>query len=96
MIDETRQLRWYLGLGLLFLAAAPPLMITLVASDPEAPKGTAVPVFVGAPINLIGAVFVVRSMMAAEPAAAARLLKIGAALIIVGNVLLFAVRALAT
>lgn len=94
MIDATRQLRWYLGLGLLFLAVAPPFMFSLVAADPQAPGSDAIPVFIAAPVNLIGAVFVVRSMMTSDPAASARSLKIGAIIVLVGDLVLFAVRAL--
>lgn len=96
MIDETRQLRWYLGLGLVFLAVAPLLMMTLVASDEAAPDGAATPLFIAGPVNVVGAVFVVRSMLASQAEVSARLLKIGAAVVIVGTVLLFGVRALTT
>lgn len=96
MIDETRQLRWYLGLGLVFLAIAPLLMMTLVATDEAAPDGAAIPLFIGVPVNLVGLVFVVRSMLAGNAEASARFLKIGAAIVIVGTALLFGVRALTT
>lgn len=96
MIDETRQLRWYLGLGLAFLALAPLLMMTLLATDEAAPDGAATPLFIGGPVNLVGLVFVVRSMLASKPDVSARLLKIGAAVVIVGTALLFSVRALTT
>ena len=66
MIDETRQLRWYLGLGLVFLAVAPLLMMTLVASDEAAPDGASTPLFVAGPVNVVGLVFVVRSMLASR------------------------------
>jgi hypothetical protein len=96
VIDETRQLRWYLGLGLVFLAVAPLLMMTLLAMDEAAPDGAVTPLFIGGPVNLVGLVFVVRSMLASKPAVSARLLTIGAAIVIVGTVLLFSVRAVTT
>ncbi len=96
MIDETRQLRWYLGLGLVFLAVAPLLMMTLLATDEAAPAGAAIPLFIAGPINLVGLVFVVRSMLAGQPETSARLLKIGAVIVIVGTALLFGVRAITT
>jgi hypothetical protein len=96
MIDATRQLRWYLGLALVFLALAPLLMLSLVASDPEARDGALVPVFVGAPINIVGVVLVVKAMMTDDPIGSAKWLKIGAAVILAGDVLLFSVQALTT
>jgi hypothetical protein len=95
-IDETRQLRWYLGLGLAFLAVAPLMMMTLLATDSAAPDGAAVPLFVGGPINLVGLALVLRSMFASDPAVSARFLKIGAAVVLAGDVLLYGVRALVT
>jgi hypothetical protein len=94
-IDETRQLRWYLGLGLAFLAVAPLLMMTLLAFDSEAPDGAAVPVFVGGPVNLVGLALVLRSMFASDRVVSARFLKLGAVVVLVGDVLLYGVRALA-
>jgi hypothetical protein len=96
VIDETRQLRWYLGLGLAFLAAAPLLMMTLLATDEAAPDGAVTPLLVAGPVSLLGLVFVVRSMVTGPADASARLLKIGAAVVIAGTVLLFGVRALTT
>ncbi|MEU7908595.1 hypothetical protein [Actinoplanes sp. NPDC049118] len=96
MIDETRQLRWYLGLGLVFLAVAPLLMMTLVATDEAAPDGAATPLLIAGPVNLVGLVFVVRSMLAGKPEVSARFLKIGAVIVTVGTALLFGVRALTT
>jgi hypothetical protein len=96
VIDETRQLRWYLGLGLVFLALAPLLMMTLLATDEAAPDGSATPLFIGGPVSIAGVVFVVRSMVAGSPEASARLLKIGATIVILGTVLVFGVRALTT
>ncbi|WP_305788403.1 hypothetical protein [Symbioplanes lichenis] len=87
-MDATRQLRWYLGLGLLVLAAAPILMSALAASDPAAPAGALLPVLIGGPVSLAGAYFVVRSMLvAAEPERSARLLTIGAVIVIAGAAL---------
>lgn len=94
MIDETRQLRWYLGLGLVFLAVAPLLLVTLLATDEAAPDGAAVPLLIAGPVTAGGLVFVVRSMLAGPAETSARLLKIGAAVVIVGTTLLFGVRAL--
>lgn len=96
MIDETRQLRWYLGLGLVFLAVAPLLMMTLVASDEAAPDGASTPLFVAGPVNVVGLVFVVRSMLASRAEVSTRLLKIGAGIVIVGTTLLFGIRELTT
>jgi ABC-type phosphate transport system permease subunit len=96
MIDATRQLRWYLGLALVFAAVAPLLMMSLVASDPEAPDAALVPVFVGAPVNVVGVVLALRGMFTDDPIISARWLKTGAAMILVGVVLLFAVRAFTT
>ena len=96
MIDETRQLRWYLGLGLAFLAVAPLLMMILLATDEAAPDGAATPLLVAGPVNVIGLVFVVRSMLAGQAEVSGRLLKIGAAVVIVGTALLFGVKALTT
>ena len=96
MIDETRQLRWYLGLGLVFLAVAPLLMMTLVAGDEAAPDGATTPLFVAGPVNVVGLVFVVRGMLASRAEVSARLLKIGAGIVVVGTALLFGVRELTT
>jgi hypothetical protein len=96
VIDETRQLRWYLGLGLVVLALAPLLMMTLLATDEAAPEGAAMPLFIAGPVNVVGVVFVVRSMMATKPEVSARFLKIGAVIVIAGTALLFGVRALTT
>lgn len=93
-MDETRQLRWYLGLGLVFLALAPLLMMTLLATDKAFPAGSAIPLFIGGPVNLVGLVFIVRSMLASEREVSAHLLRIGAAIVVAGIVLLFGVRAL--
>ncbi|WP_127504017.1 hypothetical protein [Actinoplanes solisilvae] len=95
MIDETRQLRWYLGLGLAFLAAAPLFMMTLLAYDAEAPDGAKVPVFVAGPVNLVGFALVLRSMLASDREVSARFLKLGAVVVLAGDVLLYSVRALA-
>jgi hypothetical protein len=96
MIDATRQLRWYLGLALVFGAVAPLLMMFLVASDPEAADGALVPLFVGAPVNVVGAVLVLKGMFTDDPVVSGRWIKIGAAVILAGAVLLFAIRALRT
>ncbi len=96
MIDETRQLRWYLGLGLVFLAVAPLLMMTLLATDEAAPDGAVTPLLIAGPVNFVGLVYVVRSMLAGQPELSARLLKVGAVIVIVGTALLFGVRAITT
>jgi hypothetical protein len=96
VIDETRQLRWYLGLGLVFLAVAPLVMMTLLATDEAAPDGATTPLLIAGPITFVGLVYVVRSMIAKPAELSARLLKIGAAVVIVGTALLFGVRALTT
>jgi hypothetical protein len=96
MIDETRQLRWYGGLGLIFLAVMPILGMALVATDPGAANNELLPVLIGGPINAVGAVLVIRSMLSRDPAASARLLAVGGGLIVVGDVLLFALRAAVT
>ncbi|AGZ40075.1 hypothetical protein [Actinoplanes friuliensis] len=90
MIDETRQLRWYLGLGLVFVALAPLLMVTLLVTD----GGTAVPLFIAGPVNVVGVVFVVRSMVAGQRERSVRLLAIGSMIVIAGTALLFGMRAL--
>ena len=87
---------WYSGFGLVFLAVAPLLMMTLLATDEAAPDGAAVPLLIADPITVVGLVFVVRSMLAGRAEVSARLLKIGAAVVIVGTVLPFGVRALMT
>ncbi|SNY58241.1 hypothetical protein [Paractinoplanes atraurantiacus] len=96
MIDATRQLRWYSGLGLLFLAFIPVLSFTLLATDPGAADNELIPVFIGGPVNLAGAAFVIRSMTSREPAASSRMLAIGGALILLGDVLLIGIRAAIT
>ncbi len=96
MIDATRQLRWYGGLGLIFLAFMPTLGMTLVATDPGAADNELIPVLIGGPINLLGAAFVVRSMLWKDPATSARMLTIGGGLIVLGNVLVFGIRAAIT
>ncbi|MEU8816253.1 hypothetical protein [Actinoplanes sp. NPDC048796] len=92
----TRQLRWYSGLGLLLLAFMPILSFTLFATDPGAADNELVPVFIGGPVNLVGAAFVIRSMTSRVPAASSRMLAIGAALILLGDVLLIGIRAAIT
>jgi hypothetical protein len=94
MIDDTRQLRWYFGLGLLFFAVTPLLAVALLAADPAAPGRIVLPDLIGGPINVIGAVLVVRGMTATDPVTSTRLLKLGAAIIVAGNILLLVVRVL--
>ena len=94
MIDATRQLRWYVGLALVFFALAPLLMMVLAATDAAAPSGAITPVLVGGPFCLVGAVVVIRGMIAPEPGRSARLLKTGAAVVLAGVVLLYGIRAM--
>ena len=96
MIDATRQLRWYGGLGLIFLAFMPVLGFTLLATDPGAADNELIPVFVGGPVNVAGVVFVIRSMTSRDPASSSRMLAIGGALILLGDVLLVGIRAAIT
>jgi len=96
VIDETRQLRWYLGLGLAFLAIAPLLMFTLLAFGQNAPRGSAIPLIVGGPVSLAGFALVVRSMLATDRDVSARYLKIGAVVVLIGDVLLYGIHTLAT
>ncbi|WP_213013689.1 hypothetical protein [Paractinoplanes toevensis] len=79
-----------------FLAVAPLLMMTLLATQPDAPDGAAVPVFIAGPVNLVGLGLVLRSMFAADREVSARFLKIGAIVVLVGDLLLYGIRALAT
>ena len=96
MIDATRQLRWYGGLGLIFLAFIPVLGMTLVATDPAAGDNELLPVLIGGPINVAGVAFVIRSMLSRDPAVSTRMLVIGGALIVLGDVLLVGIRAAIT
>jgi hypothetical protein len=96
MIDATRQLRWYGGLGLIFLAFLPVLGMTLVATDPGAADNELLPVLIGGPVGVAGVVFVIRSMVSRDPAVSARLLAVGGGLVLLGDVLLFGVRAAIT
>ncbi|GGL19937.1 hypothetical protein GCM10012284_63130 [Mangrovihabitans endophyticus] len=93
MIDATRQLRWYLGLGLLFVAFAPTFMMALLAAQSSAPPHSLVPVLVAGPINVVGFVIVVRGMVSSDPVLSARALKVGGVVIAVGVVLLYLLRA---
>ncbi|MFC7527572.1 hypothetical protein [Actinoplanes sp. GCM10030250] len=94
MDDTTRQLRWFVGLLLVFLAVAPVAGLALVASDPGAADKEWISVFVAAPINLVGVVFAVGGMLAAEPRSSGLRLSIAAVLIVLGDVLLYGIRAL--
>jgi hypothetical protein len=96
MIDATRQLRWYGGLGLIFLAVMPVLGMTLVATDPGAADNELLPVLIGGPINVAGVAFVGRSMLTRDPAISSRGLAIGGGLIVLGDVLLLSIRAAIT
>ena len=95
MIDATKQLRWYVGLALVFAALAPLLMMVLLATDAAAPDGAIVPPVAGGPICVAGAAIVIRSMVTSDPERSARFLKIGAAVVLLGDVVLYGVRALA-
>ncbi|GGN58988.1 hypothetical protein GCM10010112_13370 [Actinoplanes lobatus] len=95
MDDPTEQMRWYVGLALIFFSVVPVVGIALVASDADAGDAW-VPVFVAAPINLVGVVFAVLSMAARDPRTSSRRLAIAGGLVLLGDVALYGIYSLIT
>ncbi|MEV0901066.1 hypothetical protein [Actinoplanes sp. NPDC049802] len=93
--DPTEQMRWYAGLALIFFAAVPVVGMALVASDSVADNAW-VPVIVAAPVNLVGVVFAVLSMVARDPRMSARRLAIAGGLVLLGDVALYGIYSLIT
>ena len=89
--DPTRSLRFYLGAGLVFLAGAPLLMFTL-AIVKNSPSFSPWPLL-AAPVLVAGIGLAVTGMAVKDPKRSARWLGIAAGLVVLGDVLLFGLRA---
>ncbi|MEU4425949.1 hypothetical protein AB0F81_35465 [Actinoplanes sp. NPDC024001] len=85
-MDGSRELRWSMGLFLVFAAFVPMLIVSLDNS------GAWAPVLLAAPINVIGAVLAVVGMGTPDPRASAHRLWLAAAVVLIGNGALYAVR----
>ncbi|RZU51199.1 hypothetical protein EV385_3007 [Krasilnikovia cinnamomea] len=88
MIDATRGLREKLGMGLVVLAICSTLMTAGLAADRDAPGWAATAAFIGTPLNLVGLVFVVRSVRAKDASRSSRFLAVAAAFVLVAVVVL--------
>ncbi|BAL87788.1 hypothetical protein AMIS_25680 [Actinoplanes missouriensis 431] len=95
MVDATRELRWYSGLALILFGLGPAFGLWLVAADGEKAIEW-LPVLLAAPINLASSVFVVLSMRTKAPSKSSRRLALAAGLVLLGDTLLFGLRALVT
>jgi hypothetical protein len=92
-VDDTRELRWSVGLFLAFLAIVPMLALALVAAEAEAARAW-IPVLVAAPVNLAGVFVATVAMRTGDPAHSTRRLSVAAALVLVGDLALYSSRAL--
>jgi len=94
--DPTGQMRWYMGLALIFFAAVPVVGMALVAGDDGETANAWLPVFVAAPINLAGVAFAVMSMVNRDPRRSSRRLAVAAGLVLLGGTALYGIHALIT
>ena len=92
--DPLRSLRFSLGLGVTVLGGAPLGMFAVLAAQNGGPDFPASPVWVAAPFVLAGVSAVVRGMVLRDPRRAARALGAGAGLVLVGDLILYGLRAL--
>lgn len=83
-MDSTRELRWSIGLFLIFLAVVP----VIGASG-------WIPVLVAMPINLAGVAVAAFGMASHDPATSARRLWLAAVLILAGDIALYSLNSAA-
>ncbi|MBG0568387.1 hypothetical protein [Actinoplanes aureus] len=88
-MDSTRELRWSVGLFLIFLAVVPVLGSAMVYD-------AWLPVLVAVPINTAGAALAAVGMGSRDPDTSARRLLLAAALILLGDAALYGLRAAVT
>src|SRR5689334_15981563 len=86
--DPARELRRYIGVFLIFCGVAPLLMFSGLASKIGEPDFPALPIFVAAPFIVAGVVVTVLGIVAKDPKRSAQQVGAGAALIILGDLLI--------
>nr|WP_221378926.1 hypothetical protein [Actinoplanes polyasparticus] len=91
--DPSGELRRYIGVFLIFCGVAPLLMFSGLASKVGEPDFPALPIFVAAPFIVAGVVVTVLGIAAKDPKRSARRVGIGAVLIVLGDLLIFGIRA---
>ena len=91
--DPAGELRRYIGVFLIFCGVAPLLMFTGLASKIGEPDFPALPVFLAAPFIVAGVVVTVLGIAAKDPKRSAQRVGAGAALILLGDLLIFGLRA---
>ncbi|WP_328471635.1 hypothetical protein OHA21_07735 [Actinoplanes sp. NBC_00393] len=90
-MDDTRELRWSVGLFLAFLAIVPMLGPALAAAEAEAARAW-IPVLIAAPVNLAGVLIAAVAMRTRDPVLSTRRLSVAAALVLVGDLALYSAR----
>lgn len=91
--DPAGELRRYVGIFLVFCGVAPLLMFSGLASKIGKPDFPALPVFVAAPFIVAGVAVTISGIVAKDPKRSAQRVGLGAALIILGDLLIFGIRA---
>ncbi|MFC7530131.1 hypothetical protein [Actinoplanes sp. GCM10030250] len=91
--DPSRDLRRYVGVFLILVGGAPLLMFSLLARSPGGSQFPVMPVVVAAPFIVAGAVVTAIGILTGDPKRSAQRVGAGAALIIVGDALIFGLRA---
>ena len=82
-----------MGVFLIFCGVGPLLMFSGLAAKIGEPDFPVLPVLLAAPFLVVGVVVTVLGIAAADPQRSARRVGAGAALIVVGDLLIFGVRA---
>ena len=90
--DPAGELRRYVGIFLIFCGVAPLLMFAGLAGKMGEPDFPALPIFVAAPSIVAGVLVTIRGIAAKDPKRSAQRVGVGAALIILGDLLIFGIR----
>ncbi|WP_328459411.1 hypothetical protein OHA21_27035 [Actinoplanes sp. NBC_00393] len=91
--DASGELRRYTGVFAIFCGIAPLLMFSLLASKPGGPVFPVLPNLIAGPFIILGVVVTTIGIFAQDPTRSAQRVGAGAALIILGDLLIFGVRA---
>ena len=92
-VDGGGELRRYTGVALIFCGIAPLMMFTGLALKIGEPDFPLAPVLAAAPFILVGIVVTAIGIFIKDPKGSARRVGAGAALIILGDLLIFGLRA---
>lgn len=92
-VDAGGELRRYTGVFLIMCGVAPLVMFSLLASKPGGPAFPVLPNVVAAPFIVVGVVVTAIGIFTKDPKRSARRVGAGAALIVLGDILIFGLRA---